>query len=174
MDVPLEIERKWLVRDVSALPFDLDSVESHRLEQSYVSFRPQIRIRSFDGERFVLTVKGHPAAPDVDDIVRVEYELEISEEEFLHLREKTEGRSISKTRYLVPQDGGLKFEIDLFEGMFAGLVVAEMEFPSVEAARAYPDPVWAERDISDDKTYSNVKMAQASVWPPESESEASI
>ena len=138
----LEIERKWFI-DVEELPFPLERFERHRIVQSYVSFSPQIRIRSIDDERFILTVKGKAAGVE-SALAREEFELELSEESYRHLLSKTEGKTLVKTRYVVPEaaidDGviadaktegsfvegpcetacarGRVFEIDVFEGDF--------------------------------------------------------
>jgi len=36
---------------------------------------------------------------------------------------------ITKTRYKIPLNQGLTLELDLFEGLFDGLVMGEVEFP---------------------------------------------
>jgi len=36
---------------------------------------------------------------------------------------------IAKTRYKIPLNQGLTLELDLFEGLFDGLVMGEVEFP---------------------------------------------
>ena len=193
----LEIERKWLVDStkVSTLPFNLEVAERHRIEQSYLSFYPQVRLRSIDdGVRYLITVKASvqvsaegaaqtPAqgvaqvsaesaaqvpeqerAQDVsrpyETLARREYEAEITPESYRALRPETQGKTLLKTRYVIPAGEGRTWEIDIYEGEFAGLVVAEMEFESEEAAAAFPTPAWALRDISIDPAFKNVVMAQ--------------
>ena len=180
----LEIERKWLI-DVAELPFSLGCFERHRIVQSYVSFSPQIRIRSIDDERFILTVKGKAAGVE-SALAREECEFELSEDSYRDLLAKTEGRTLIKARYVIPEAAigegaiadaktegsfvegacetacarGRVFEIDVFEGDFAGLAFAEMEFASLDEAQAYPTPSWARADVSEDSRYRNVVMAQ--------------
>ena len=50
-----------------------------------------------------------------------------------------------KTRYLVPGDGGLTVELDVYSGELDGLLVAEIEFDSTEAAAAFR---WSARSPS--------------------------
>ena len=169
----LEIERKWLI-DPAALPLSLERFECHRIEQSYLSFSPQIRLRAIDDTRFVLTVKGK-ASGQKSPLVRDEHEHELTEEAYAKLRGKTEGKTLLKKRYVIPEEAvsdalpasatsaarsGRFFEIDVYEGEFSGLAVAEMEFASLEEAEAYPTPTWAKADVSADSRYRNVVMAQ--------------
>ena len=45
-----------------------------------------------------------------------------------------------KTRYLVPLDGGLTAEVDVYEGALDGLLTAEVEFADEAAAHAFAAP----------------------------------
>lgn len=165
--MPLEIERKWLIA-TDKLPFSLEGAEHHHIVQSYLSFSPQVRLRAIDDARFIMTIKGKSKETD-SPLVREEREFELTRETYLELRAKTEGRTIAKTRYVVPEscenaqasDDARVFEIDVFEGDFSGLVMAEMEFASIEEAESYPVPSWAVLDVSEDMRYRNVAMAQS-------------
>lgn len=154
----LEIERKWLI-DANSLPFDLEQAKHHHIVQSYLSFSPQIRLRSLDDSEFVLTIKGKAASVG-SNLAREEHEFAIEREAYLRLRAKTEGKTLEKTRYYLPHENGHCFEIDVYQGEFAGLAVAEMEFDSVEEAEAFENPSWVIKDISTDPYYRNVVMAQ--------------
>lgn len=155
----LEIERKWLVNP-HALPFDLDAYPHHHIIQSYLSFHPQIRLRNIDeGGSYLMTVKVG-TGPGCNILTRHEFEAQISAGSYQDLIGDKVGKTLEKTRYQVPDGKGRTFEIDVYEGEFSGLVVAEMEFGSEEEALAYPDPSWATQDISTDPAYTNVTMAQ--------------
>ena len=80
----MEIERKFLLEQ---LPRDLNSIESHRITQAYISDDPVIRLRQMD-DQYILTVKGRGF------LTREEFELPLSEEAFARLLTKTEGRVI--------------------------------------------------------------------------------
>ena len=157
----LEIEKKWLI-DLEAVPFDLEAAEKHHITQTYVCFQPQIRLRDIDyGQRFVMPVKADKLAADA--LARYEFEAEITRDSYEDLSTQLVGKTIAKTRYVVPEPGdtGRKFEIDVFEGEFAGLTVAEMEFASEEDAQSYPLPSWVIEDISREPRYKNIVMAQS-------------
>ena len=155
----LEIERKWLV-DPGSRPFDLDSYPSQHIIQSYLSFHPQIRLRDIDeGGMYLMTVKAG-GGPEGSILARQEFEAQISAGSYHDLIGGKVGKTLEKTRFQVPDGKGHIFEIDVYEGEFAGLMVAEMEFDSEEEALAYPDPSWAAQDISTDPAYRNVVMAQ--------------
>ena len=62
---------------------------------------------------------------------------------------------IEKTRYIVEHEG-FEWEVDVFEGDNAGLVVAEVELPSIDVRPPLPD--WTGREVSDDLRYYNVSL----------------
>ena len=62
---------------------------------------------------------------------------------------------VEKIRHHVIVDGVL-FEIDEFFGENAGLVVAEVELPSADAA--FPRPAWLGREVSHLARYYNVNL----------------
>ncbi len=150
MENTLEIERKFLVK---YLPPDLDSYENHTIVQSYVSTDPTIRIRQLD-ESYILTVKGGGL------IKRVEYELPITKEQFERLRLKTEGNTISKRRYIIPLDNGLKAELDIYYEDLSGFVNVEVEFPDEKTAILFTPPDWFGQEVTQDKRYSNSSLSK--------------
>ena len=91
----MEIERKYLL---DQLPENLTSYPCKKIEQGYLSTEPVVRIRRSDDEYYTdLQVKRL--------MVREEYNLPLTKESYLHLREKADGVLISKTRYLLPLTG---------------------------------------------------------------------
>ena len=147
----MEIERKFLV---SASP-SADGLASSRIRQGYVAVAAdggEVRVRDRDGA-CSLTVK-HGTG-----VVRSEAETPISPELFDALWPLTHSRRVEKRRLLVPLDSGLVAEIDVFDGALAGLVVAEVEFPSADAAAAFAPPAWFGRDVSDEPGYKNQSLA---------------
>ena len=145
----MEIERKFLVGAVPEGDFD-----SSAIRQGYVAIAAdggEVRVRDRDGACF-LTVKHGKG------VVREEHETQISGELFEALWPATEGRRVEKRRILVPL-GSLVAEVDVFEGALAGLVVAEVEFPTAEAAEAFAPPAWFGPDVSADHRYKNQSLA---------------
>ena len=91
---------------------------------------------------------------------RVEYNLPLDRDSYEHLKEKVDGILISKTRYIIPLENGLKIELDHFKSPHEGLYLAEIEFPSVEEAKAYVAPEWFGQDVTYDVDYHNSVMSQ--------------
>ncbi|OYU84398.1 MAG: adenylate cyclase [Flavobacterium sp. BFFFF2] len=143
----LEIERKFLVNDLSALS---KASSQQLLVQAYLCTDPArtVRIRIAKNEAFI-TIKG---ASQTDGISRFEWEksIEISEAEQLMLL--AELPPIRKQRYVIPW-GELKVELDVFEGANAGLVIAEIELPSADFPLKIPS--WLGKEVSDDPRYYN-------------------
>jgi len=156
----MEIERKFLINE---LPKDLEAYEKIEIEQGYISNKPTIRIRKAN-EKYLLTVKTKfgVSVNEGGPIVNNEHEFEITEKEYNHLKEKLKRGVLKKIRYLIPLEGGLIAELDVFKERFEGLVFAEVEFPSVEAAECFVKPDWFGKDVSDDKRYKNAKIIKLS------------
>jgi adenylate cyclase len=112
-----------------------------------------VRVRRRDGRTW-LTVKSGPGR------VRVEEEIEIDADRFERLWPLTDGRRIEKTRYEIDADDGLVIELDVYKGDLEGLVVAEVEFDSEEAADAFAEPDWLGRDVTEDVRYKNQRLAR--------------
>jgi adenylate cyclase len=145
----MEIERKFLLAEA---PRDAGGA-SARLRQGYLAAGPggEARVRDADGA-LTLTVKSGSG------MERHEAEVPLMPEQFAALWPATEGRRIQKRRTLVPLDG-LIAEVDEYEGGLAGLLVVEVEFASLEEARAFTPPEWFGREVTDDAAYKNASLA---------------
>lgn len=154
----MEIERKFLTKEV---PFSLDAYPSCQISQCYISLSPTIRLRRQDQD-FILTVKGKGL------MAKEEFELPLSREEYEKLLEKAETPSVEKRRYLVPLEGGLMAEVDVYEGPLLGLMTTEVEFPSIEEAQTFLPPLWFGKDVTMEKAYKNTSLALYGI-PEESE-----
>ncbi len=155
-----EVERKFLVRE---LPDDLVSYPSDKIAQGYISLDPagaQVRLRR-RGYHTLLTIKSGRG------LARAEEEFVIDGPRFERLWPSTQGRRVEKTRYRIPLDGGLTLELDVFAGELEGLVMAEVEFESVDDALAFAPPSWLGPEVTDDRRYGNSWLALHGV--PESE-----
>lgn len=146
----MEIERKYLI---TQLPDNYQTCPFHQIEQGYLSTNPVVRIRRQDHE-FYLTYKSAGL------MVREEYNLPLTETAYYHLREKIDGRLITKKRYLLPLTDTLTIELDLFEGELAPLVLAEVEFSSEAEANRFQPPEWFGEDVTFSGQYHNSKLAQ--------------
>ena len=148
----MEIERKYLIEDLTALPFRPEDYPSREIEQGYLCTDPVVRVRR-DGSRYFLTYKSKGL------MAREEYNLPLTRDSYLHLREKTDGRLITKLRYVIPLDGGLSLELDIFRGDLAPLILAEIEFPGEESAENYQAPSWLGRDVTFTAEYHNSTLS---------------
>lgn len=147
----MEIEKKFLIKE---LPKDLTGYKYHKIEQAYLNTAPVVRIRRQDDE-YYLTYKGGGM------MAREEYNLPLNKESYEHLREKADGNIITKTRYLIPiNDNSLTAELDIFEGKFAGMLLVEVEFCSVEQADAFHKPEWFGEDVTHNKLYHNSYLSK--------------
>ena len=134
----MEIERKYLV---TSLPDTLEPYSYHMIEQGYLCTEPVVRIRRQDDDYF-LTYKSKGL------MVREEYNLALTRDAYLHLREKTDGSIISKKRVLIPLTNELTIELDIFAPPFAPLMIAEVEFPTEEMALRFEPPAWFGQDVT--------------------------
>ena len=145
----MEIERKFLIK---ALPDDLDSYPCVHIEQGYLNTNPVVRIRKQNND-YILTYKGKGM------LVREEYNLPLNETSYVHLKTKCDGNIISKRRYIIPFNG-LKIELDVFDAPFAPLIMAEVEFDSLEAAYAFLPPDWFAQEVTHKPEYHNSYMSR--------------
>lgn len=146
-----EIERKFLVIEP---PADLESYPNNEIVQGYLEISDdgtEERIRR-KGQLYTHTVKSGQG------LIREEAERGITEEEFMRLWPKTDGKRVEKVRYDIEYEGYL-VELDAYEGALEGLVVAEVEFESEEQSSGFKPPVWFGRDITDDQRYKNKNLA---------------
>lgn len=144
----MEIERKFTVKK---MPEHLETYPRKEIEQAYLCQSPVIRVRRSD-ERFELTCKGEGL------LAHEELNLPLDEAAYRKLLAKAEGRVIRKTRYLLPCPP-YTIELDVFHGDYDGLVIAEVEFPSIEEAGSFECPGFFDRDVTNDPAYYNANMA---------------
>lgn len=146
----IEIERKFLLAG-DAWRTHVES--TRRLAQGYLGGeRASLRVR-IGGEAAWLTIKARSAGRARREF---EYPIPPADAEILLAELCLPGR-IEKLRHHV-RHAGMLWEIDEFLGANAGLVVAEIELPAVDAGFARPD--WLGREVSDDLRYYNSALAQ--------------
>lgn len=146
----MEIERKFLIKK---LPDNLTSYKARKIEQAYLCTDPVVRVRR-DNDDYYLTYKSKGM------IVRDEYNLPLTKEAYGHLLAKADGNIITKTRYEIPEKDNLTIELDVFEGKFDGLLLAEVEFASEEEALGYIPPEWFGEDVSNSTKYHNSTLSR--------------
>lgn len=150
----MEIERKWKIK---YKPEKLEKCICHDMEQAYLSASPTVRIRMED-DIYYLTYKG----TGDNDISHTEYNLPLTKKSYEHLLEKHDGIIIRKKRYVIPIiDTDLSIELDIFDEPYKGLMIAEVEFPSMEMARAFIGPDWFSEEVTRDPAFKNSSLAHA-------------
>lgn len=177
----IEIEKKFTVKE---LPKDLEKYPFHHIEQGYLNVHPAIRVRRQDDEYYMTyksaKQKGTEESPESGDIGQIEYNMPLDKASYEHLAAKADGNVIRKKRYLIPinddsfteeflnanpelkklvENGSIKIELDVFEAPFEGRILAEVEFPSEDAAKEYNPASWFDQDVTGDRRYSNSQMS---------------
>ena len=154
-----EIERKFLVSGISWR----DVAEAEHCRQGYLAFGPPVAVRGrVMGGVATLNIKSATSAITRGEF---EYEIPIADAEAI-LATSCAGAVIEKTRHCVDY-GGKTWEIDVFEGANAGLIVAEIELDSED--EIFEHPSWLGREVSGDPRYLNTSLCQHpfTQWSPE-------
>ena len=146
----MEIERKYLIHK---LPDHLEAYPHRTLEQAYLCTEPVVRVRR-DADDYILTYKSKGL------MMREEHNLPLTKEAYCHLREKADGRIITKERYCIPYGDHLTIELDVFAGDLATLLLAEVEFSSEEEANSFTPPDWFGEDVTFSSKYHNSTLSQ--------------
>lgn len=147
----LEIERKFIVVG----EFKSQAISSTHIAQGYIASgngrTVRVRIR---GDKGYLTIKG---PSDKAGLARFEWEKEIPLAEAEALMKICEPGIIEKTRWLVPaEDGKHIWEVDVFEGDNAGLIMAEIELES--EADQFKKPDFIGPEVTGDRRFYNSHM----------------
>lgn len=144
-----EIERKFLVDDPSVV----DGRDGTVIRQGYLSRVKErtVRVRRM-GDRAFVTIKGANVGAR-----RGEWEYEIPAADADELLLLCEGPVLDKTRYVI-EVAGRDWEVDVFAGANAGLVMAEVELD--DEAAIVELPAWAGLEVTDDPRYYNSNLSK--------------
>ncbi len=145
-----EIERKFLVADES---WREEIASRTRFRQGYiVSLEDRsVRVRIKGDDAATLTIK-----IGVGGLVRDEYEYNIPVSDAEELLTSAPGFIIEKIRYTVEHEGFV-WEVDVFDGIYRGLTVAEVELATETDQPALPK--WLGPEVTGDRRYSNQYLA---------------
>ena len=146
----IEIERKFLVKDMSWQT----GVGGRVLLQGYICSEGHTVVRArVSSEQAWLTIKGPTTGCS-----RAEFEFEIPVTEASSLlKELAKDRMVRKTRYRI-NHGAHVWEVDVFAGKNAPLLLAEIELGS--ESEAFEKPPWVGLEVSDDPRYYNSYLAE--------------
>lgn len=146
----LEIERKFLIGNDS---WRAHAYASRHFEQGYLcgDGPASVRVR-IAGEQANINIKAAEIGTS-----RAEYEYAIPLNEAREMLDNfCVAPPVIKTRHWV-EHAGHTWEIDVFEGENAPLVIAEIELDAVD--EAFEPPGWLGTEVSDDARYYNHALA---------------
>ena len=145
----IEIERKFLVKNLDFVKYGVP----HRIRQGYIMTEKDrvVRVRIKD-QRAFLTLKTSPIGFSRYEF---EYEIPVAEAEIM-LRDMCYKPIIDKVRFVHIQHGK-KWEIDVFNGVNEGLIIAEIELLSKDEQFALPPYIG--KEVTDDHRYYNSYIA---------------
>jgi adenylate cyclase len=135
--VGIEIERKFLVKDDGWRTLATGQAQ---IRQAYLVLggKATIRVRVKDDRSATLTIKSRSAK-----LRRLELEYPLPVDDAEALIKLRRGAVVEKTRHIVPY-AGATWEVDVFAGENAGLIVAEVELPHEDVRPELPPFVGAE------------------------------
>lgn len=121
------------------------------IQQGYLNRNPDrtVRIRTMGSKGF-LTVKSRNHGAK-----RLEFEYQIPLKDAEEILKLSEPGIVQKTRYIVPFEG-LIWEVDEFHGSLEGVVVAEVELPSVDFH--YHKPPFVGENITGNPAFYNSNL----------------
>jgi CYTH domain-containing protein len=138
-----EIELTYLAK---FLPKGLETCPSKRLVDIYYPLHvdhPVLRLRDKGG---VYEMTKKKPLSSGDSSVQTEETIILSKEEYDSLA-KLPGKRLEKKRFYYPYDGFIA-EIDVFKGMFSGLVLVDFEFQTTEEKNAFKKPDFCLADVT--------------------------
>lgn len=145
----IELELVWLVKN---LPKDYKRHKSANIRQAYLKGSEpsvkDVRVREKNGV-YTLTKKRFIKSPQETGYTQ-ESTKKLTKEDFLKLW-KISKKRIRKIRYFYPLDNGLIAEIDIYKDNLEGLIVVEVEFPSILAYEKFATPKWFGKEVTDSK-----------------------
>ncbi len=147
----MEIERKFLIK---ASEWNLlEKPPPVRIAQAYLSDEKNCTVRvRIKGSQGFLTVKG-----ETKGITRSEFEYEIPLKDAENMMAEFCSKVLSKDRYRIDV-AGHTWEVDVFHGKLAPLILAEIELESEE--EDFVLPKWVGKEVSWDVAYYNSNLIQ--------------
>ena len=158
--VPLEIERKFLIRMPRTEALLTTGVRVWHICQTYL-IAPQglsrrvRKIREGDAVRYVYTEKRRLSPTTAE-----EREHELNEAKYAALLTQRDPRrqTIKKTRYVIPYEGHA-IEVDIYD-FWQDRATAEVELSAEDEAFSLPPCLSVLREITTDKRYKNAALAR--------------
>lgn len=149
----MEIERKFLFNGSLE---DKAIYNIEEIEQGYIKYNPEVRIRNVSNREYYLTYKSKGKC------VRKEVEVRITKEQYQILLSTVRGRIIKKTRFYIALDDLLSAEVDMYAGDLDGVAVVETEFKTIDAANRFVVPSWYGMEVTNDSRFKNQSLSKSS------------
>ena len=138
-----ELELTYLVRELPEGVLDAPRKDMLDIYLPAGAAHPTLRVRK-SGERYEITKKQPLKEGDASH--QLETTIPLTEAEFVELGTLS-GKRVEKTRYIYEEDG-VTYEIDVFQGPLAGLVLADVEFGSAAEKDVFDMPAWCLADVT--------------------------
>jgi len=150
--VPQEIERKFLIVNDG---WKSSVVKTTRIRDGLVAIfnGRKARVRII-GDHATIALKGQQKGLGRSEF---EYPIPTSDAEEI-LRTMCDDRLLEKVRHYVPH-AGLTWEIDVYDGILNGIVIAEVELDRADRKLQLPD--WIGKEITSDLRYSKFNLEKA-------------
>ena len=145
----IEIERKFLVANDK---WRRRYTRKQKLRDGLIASTAEskVRVRLYENKA-TLTVKSKAVGG-----VRAEFEYEIPVADANELLENhCMNMILEKTRFYVLHEG-FEWEVDVYEGVLAGMVLAEVELTRSDVEVPLPD--WIGREVTGDPEYKKINM----------------
>jgi CYTH domain-containing protein len=147
--MPVEIERKFLLAN--------DGWKSQVVRRTHIrdgliannnGNKARVRIADTDA---TITLKSRRRG-----LIRTEFEYAIPYSDALEiLQTMCDGRVLDKVRHFIPY-AGLLWHVDVYEGIFSGVVLAEVELQ--HADQELDLPPWIGNEVTNDPRYRKLNM----------------
>ena len=141
-----EIEKRYYVN--GEIPKS-DIFKTIKIEQSYASTNPDVRIRKTEEEN--QTEYTHCVKYNVSKDIREEIEQSISQEQYENIKKFIDKEPIVKIRYYIQLENNIA-EVDYF--IQENKYIVEVEFESEEQMNNFKKPNWFGDEIEQGKMYS--------------------
>src|SRR5262245_1754226 len=145
----LEIERKFLV---ASEDWKTSITRSIRIRDGLVANNngQKVRVRIAD---FTATIALKSRRRGMSR-TEFEYPIPLADAEEI-LRVMCDGKVLEKVRHCVPC-AGVIWNVDVYEGILSGIVLAEVELSSID--QKVEIPYWIGKEITEDPTYRKINM----------------
>jgi adenylate cyclase len=144
----LEIERKYLLETKDWEKELIQSVTNIKQAYLFEDHEKSVRIRVRSNQA-LLTIKMGKG------VTRNEFEYSIPVSDAEEMIEKASLLCFEKDRYVIEHQGAV-WEIDVFQGKYDGLVLAEIELN--DENQEIQLPAWIGKEVTNDPTYLNVNL----------------